>query len=307
MPAASDSDTAMPKSSVEHSAYVALIAVLVVLGFTWQRKRHCRRCTLTDECGATSSEYFLSGSASACRRAQVSLPITAPHFSELFCGFICPTILFRYLPWHELAQLRRADQLCARLFALSDVIRQLACMGLDHTKRITRGVHALLENGSGVSGVEVRDAVVADALRSKGDLAAALVARNAHGQTCVLLAVQRRHLEALVTLLQMGAQPDYGDTKSGWSPLMFAVSGRDQDAAKLLVAHGASVNYIARPHGYTPLMAALGMSDEGFVTWLLDSGADPSYTLSTLKANLSHYGKEYDLLRRTMMARSNKT
>jgi hypothetical protein len=87
---------------------------------------------------------------------------------------------------------------------------------------------------------------------------------------------------------------------------MFAVSTRDWDVAKKLVAGGASVNHIARPHGYTPLMAALGMSNEAFVEWLLDCGADPAYTMSTLHANLAHYGKEYEMLRRVTVARKRR-
>lgn len=290
--------------SAEQCKVCSILAVPLVLGLLWNWRR-CRKCSSCNGDSKGTHSWQSNCEVLTNRKQQIidtREDISKVHFSELLLGLLSPQVLC-HLQWHDIMHLHRAGRSYTHLLSPVDVLRQLASLGLIQTARVTSNLNVLLKEKQKLSVAQVRDAVLEEALLAGGDLAVVLNAANSRGQTPLLLAVQHRHPEALTTLLRMGARPDIGDKTSGWSPLMFAISAQDERAAKMLVSHGASVNHIARPHGYTPFMAALAMNNESLVEWLVDCGADPSYTLSTLHANLSHYGKEYELLRRVLASR----
>jgi len=94
------------------------------------------------------------------------------------------------------------------------------------------------------------------------------------GWSPLLIATQRRHCDAVETLLQHGAKPDCREPESGWTPLMFAASLGDADIAKMLIDHGAEVNAFASPHDWNPLCAAIQSNNGDIVRMLIDAGAD---------------------------------
>eukprot|EP00434_Breviolum_minutum_P033829 symbB.v1.2.029934.t1/scaffold3324.1/size59041/2 len=96
------------------------------------------------------------------------------------------------------------------------------------------------------------------------------------GWSPLLIATQRRDVEAVETLLFNGAEVDCKEPQSGWTPLMFAASLGDCQLVKLLLKYNASVNTFACPHDWNPLCAAIQANNKDIVRVLLDAGADIS-------------------------------
>lgn len=131
------------------------------------------------------------------------------------------------------------------------------------------------------------DVFEAAALGEVEALAAALgedrEARDGHaadGFTPLTLAAFFGRLEAVVLLLDEGADPDLAATNpSRVRPLHSAVAQRDPEAswavAAALLDSGADPN-VAQQGGWTPLHAAALHGDVGLVEMLLRHGADPA-------------------------------
>jgi ankyrin repeat protein len=96
-------------------------------------------------------------------------------------------------------------------------------------------------------------------------------ARNAAGETPLMMAALRGQVEIARALLERGAQAHF----AGWSPLHYAASGPEWRVLELLVSKGAMVD-ARSPNGSTPLMMASRYGSEAAVQLLLDKGANPA-------------------------------
>ncbi len=110
---------------------------------------------------------------------------------------------------------------------------------------------------------------------------------NASHQAPLHLAARGRHREALVALLDSGAQIDLREQGTGPSALLIALQRRDADTARVLLERGADVTLAAR--GATPLKAAAGNGMIELVHLLLARGAiaharEPRHPVDALHA-----------------------
>ncbi|XP_044291041.1 B-cell lymphoma 3 protein isoform X2 [Varanus komodoensis] len=102
-----------------------------------------------------------------------------------------------------------------------------------------------------------------------------LEARNFEGFTPLHVAVGNSSCEAVLTLLEHGADIDAVDIKSGRSPLLHAVENNNLGMVELLLQHGANVN--AQSYGgNTALHAASGRGLLDTLRLLVRNGADGS-------------------------------
>jgi ankyrin repeat protein len=92
---------------------------------------------------------------------------------------------------------------------------------------------------------------------------------NAAGETPLMMAALRGHVQAMQGLIARGAQVN----RPNWSPLHYAASGPSVAAVRLLLELGAVVDARA-PNGNTPLMQAARYGSEDAVITLLKKGAD---------------------------------
>lgn len=140
-------------------------------------------------------------------------------------------------------------------------LRQLLARGMDPNTLDPKGQHGLflaLRGGSAkVVGVLLQ--------HSQTQVDAA----NAVGETPLMMAALRGHVDAMTALVARGAQVN----RSGWAPLHYAASGPSAAAVQWLLDRGAEVNARA-PNGNTPLMLAARYGSEDSVALLLKKGAD---------------------------------
>lgn len=142
-------------------------------------------------------------------------------------------------------------------------LRQLLARGMDPNTLDPKGLHGLflaLRGGSAkVTGVLLQHP------DTKIDTA------NAVGETPLMMAALRAHVDAMKALIDRGAAVN----RPGWTPLHYAASGPSAAAVQLLLDRGAEVNARA-PNGTTPLMLAARYGSEDSVALLLQKGADRS-------------------------------
>ena len=93
-------------------------------------------------------------------------------------------------------------------------------------------------------------------------------ARNAAGETPLMIAAMRGESAAVQALLAKGAAVN----QAGWSPLHYAATGGSAAVVKFLLAHGATVD-ARSPNNSTPLMLAAKYGAEEAVDALLAAGA----------------------------------
>lgn len=99
-------------------------------------------------------------------------------------------------------------------------------------------------------------------------------ARNAHGETALMLAAIKGHLDIAKALLARDADVN----QTGWTPLHYAASGtlaQQTDVVALLLEHHAYID-AGSPNGTTPLMMAAQYGTDASVQLLLSEGADPT-------------------------------
>lgn len=97
-------------------------------------------------------------------------------------------------------------------------------------------------------------------------------ARNASGETPLMMAAMKGQIEVCLALLEQGAQVNPG---AGWTPLHYAASGNSLPAVRLLLERGAHINARA-PNRSTALMMAAQYAAEEVIGVLLATGADPA-------------------------------
>nr|XP_044989988.1 B-cell lymphoma 3 protein [Jaculus jaculus] len=102
-----------------------------------------------------------------------------------------------------------------------------------------------------------------------------LEARNYEGLTALHVAVNTECQEAVLLLLDRGADVDAVDIKSGRSPLIHAVENNSLSMVQLLLLHGANVN-AQMYSGSSALHSASGRGLLPLVRTLVRSGADSS-------------------------------
>ena len=113
--------------------------------------------------------------------------------------------------------------------------------------------------------------VVAELLKARG---LRVNATNAHGETALMLAAIKGHVELARQLI--AAEADVN--KTGWTPLHYAASGTSEHQVamvQLLLEHHAYID-AASPNGSTPLMLAAQYGPREVALLLLEQGADPT-------------------------------
>lgn len=148
----------------------------------------------------------------------------------------------------------------AKLGDAREVSRQVA-KGMDANSTDENGNSLLI-----LAAREDQPKVVAELLRQRG---IKLNARNAAGDSALMLASLKGHTE--VASLLLGAGADF--SHAGWNPLLYAAFEGRLAIVELLLAKGANPNAKA-PNQATPLMFAARNGHEEVVARLLRAGAD---------------------------------
>lgn len=100
---------------------------------------------------------------------------------------------------------------------------------------------------------------------------AKVTARNAAGDSALMMAVLKGERAVVARLLDAGAPIN----QAGWTPLMYAAFEGHADIVSLLLARGAEVDARA-PNQATPLMLAARNGHLDAARVLLKAGADPT-------------------------------
>ncbi|MCZ2406965.1 MAG: ankyrin repeat domain-containing protein [Burkholderiales bacterium] len=111
-----------------------------------------------------------------------------------------------------------------------------------------------------------------DALMQARDLQ--VEARNAQGESALMMAALRGHVQAVRALIARDADVN----KPGWTPLHYAATGttpQQTEIIALLLEHHAYID-AASPNGTTPLMMAVHYGTREAAELLLREGADPA-------------------------------
>jgi len=96
--------------------------------------------------------------------------------------------------------------------------------------------------------------------------------RDARGATPLMAAARTGAVEAMIALLDAGADPNARDGFNHWTPLMHAIHKQQAGAVRLLLERAADPN--ARTESVTPLIMAAADRDAAIVKLLLAHGAD---------------------------------
>jgi len=96
-------------------------------------------------------------------------------------------------------------------------------------------------------------------------------AANALGETPLMMAAMRGHLEWCKRFVDLGAKVD----REGWTPLHYAATGPNYRVVELLLNRGAPIDALS-PDRSTPLMMAATYGSEANVGLLLSRGASVS-------------------------------
>ena len=160
---------------------------------------------------------------------------------------------------------------------------------------LLRGFDPNVRNAQGQVGITL--ALKLDALRAVQALLQSpqlqLDARNASGESALMLAAIKGHTDIVKTLLARDADVN----KTGWAPLHYAASAASAQHVAIIRILLDNYAYIdaASPNGTTPLMMAARYGSEDAVQLLLNEGADP-----TLKNQLGLSASDF-------AARANRT
>lgn len=118
-------------------------------------------------------------------------------------------------------------------------------------------------------------------------------ARDAHGDTALIIAIAKRDEEWTPYLLQGGADPNLASRKNGDTPLIAAVRAGYEQAVSWLLGLDAKVDGTNRM-GETALIAAVQGRESAMVKRLLAAGANPDKTDSAAGYSARDYAKRDD-------------
>lgn len=96
-----------------------------------------------------------------------------------------------------------------------------------------------------------------------------LEAANRYGDTAMMLAALKGHLDIVRMLEAAGAKLD----APGWTPLIYAATGGHDDIVRFLILHGANLD-AQSPNGTTALMMAIHENHPETAMLLVASGVD---------------------------------
>lgn len=92
----------------------------------------------------------------------------------------------------------------------------------------------------------------------------------------LFLAIDARDKQAVIDILDHGADPDSADSKSFPPPLIQAVLAGDADIVDILLAYGAKLDTLDPVLAATPLFCAAALGHDRIARTLLVAGADPN-------------------------------
>lgn len=138
-------------------------------------------------------------------------------------------------------------------------------------QEVARGADPNLADAAGntlliTAAREEQPKVVAELIKQRG---IKLDARNAAGDSALMLASLRGYTEVVELLLKAGAQFNH----DGWNPLLYAAFEGRVSIVEMLLAKGANPDALA-PNRSTPLMFAARNGHEDVVVRLLKAGAN---------------------------------
>lgn len=138
-------------------------------------------------------------------------------------------------------------------------------------QEVARGADPNLADAAGntlliIAAREEQPKVVAELIKQRG---IKLDARNAAGDSALMLASLRGYTEVVDLLLKAGAQFNH----DGWNPLLYAAFEGRVSIVEMLLAKGANPDALA-PNRSTPLMFAARNGHEDVVVRLLKAGAN---------------------------------
>jgi len=122
-----------------------------------------------------------------------------------------------------------------------------------------------------LAGREVQHCISQEVASGKS-LQAILSQKNAMGWQPLLIAAQKNMSAVVETLLEMGADVECEDAKSGWTPLMHAVVNGNEQIVKCLLANNAHINKFTKDD-WNPLSAAIMHERLQIIDILVDAGA----------------------------------
>jgi hypothetical protein len=140
-------------------------------------------------------------------------------------------------------------------------VASLLQRGFDPNSRDEKGQTALY--------VAMREGSFKAAERLLAQPGLAIDEANVVGETPLMIAALKGHVEWAGKLISRGARLD----RPGWTPLHYAAAGPDAQLVALLAEHGAALDSRS-PNGTTPLMMAARYGSEASVQVLLKRGAD---------------------------------
>ena len=162
------------------------------------------------------------------------------------------------------------------------------------------------------AGCRTRPDTALAAAASRGDIAEIerLVAAGSdinstasgHGLTALMVAARSGRVQAIHTLIRLGANAEAIDRASnGWTAMMHAVHKHQIAAVRALLDEGADPDHAVDEHQYTPLIMAAGYGYTDIVELLLAAGADPrKTTVGGYNALAAAVGGRSDIDRFTM-------
>jgi uncharacterized protein len=148
--------------------------------------------------------------------------------------------------------------------------------------------------GSGFEGQNFVEAVrTDDSSKALGLLKARptlINARDAKGDTVLIVAIATRNDSWTPYLLRQGANPNLASTRNGDTPLIAAVRAGYLDAVEWLIGLNAKVD-AANRMGETPLIVAVQQRNRDAVARLLEAGANPDKADSAAGYSARDYAK----------------
>jgi hypothetical protein len=133
----------------------------------------------------------------------------------------------------------------------------------------------LLESSSSPTRAQVREAVAKETKQGMS-MSSILRTPTSCGWPLLIFAAQRGMSNAVLALLELGADVESKEPASGWTALMYAVAAGNQAMVQDLLAHEASPNEFAKPSDHNALAIAIMHSQDGIMGMLLDAGASPA-------------------------------